>query len=84
MAHAQRAIPKRLYAEGEYMGHYFGRANDPRNEDDGITECIACNGRGWVNVLHDDGTPVRMTCEVCEGERYLDESGYPYKPQEEA
>jgi hypothetical protein len=53
-------------------------------DDDGLVDCPMCDARGWVMALHDDGTAVRIVCEACEGERYLDESGYPYKPQEEA
>jgi hypothetical protein len=83
MAHAQRAIPKRLYAEGEYLGAYLGRPGDPRNDDD-LTPCPACDGDGVRWILNESGKKEREMCPACEGARFLDTDGYPYKPQEEA
>jgi hypothetical protein len=33
MSHRQRVIPKRQWAEGEWLGSYLGADGDPRNDD---------------------------------------------------
>ena len=32
-----------------------------------IIDCTACNGQGYITVLHDHLPPNRETCKVCEG-----------------
>ena len=52
-------------------------------DDDGLTACPACEAEGYRFVLDEDGSKYREVCPVCEGARFLDESGFPYKPLEQ-
>jgi hypothetical protein len=76
MAHAHRHVN---YARMAGPGDWW---TPP--DDDGLTPCPVCDGDGVRYVLNESGKKERELCPACKGARFLDESGYPYKPQEEA
>lgn len=81
MSHVNKhASPKRTtnYAQIAGMGD-----NWTPPDDDGLHDCPVCDGNGFRFVL-EDGKKAREVCPACDGTRFLDENGYPYKPQEQA
>lgn len=76
MAHASRHINvARMAGPGDVWC-------PPESVYDTLTECPVCDGDGSRDVL-DDGHKVREVCPACEGYRYLDSEGYPYKGDDE-
>ena len=47
---------------GRVKNYYFDEINRQANEEDGMWECEACQGKGKI-----DGT----SCEVCNGDGFL-------------